>query len=413
MSRIYNELYRKLPQPTYIEGQKSKEHLNNYANWYNFFKSNPKFDSPLTDMELFEIYRKVRPVRRAIRKVAKDLSTLPYKIVKKQLNGVEKDVTDDYPIFSRPNPYQNHIQFIQLCVLYYELNGKLGIEKCKIDDKVTCLYAIKPDNLEIIQGSEYIDGYNIITKNGNRVSKNLDDIILLIDPDPECPVKPSAKLNAARYELRSIIASMEFNLNFYSNNAVPPFAITTPEIMDVEDFGKWRQAFYDMMTGAKNAGKPLVLDGGAVVKSLGSAPLESGFLETLIRCDEGVIDLIGVPSALVNTKNVNRSNATEYTRLYYEDSMASAKELDEAFSSILPPRTRYITDFSKVPSLQKDMIKLTGQLSTQYNDNAITLNEYRKSIGREPVENGDRNKNEIEGTSENIIPIDGGKQNVS
>lgn len=343
---------------------------------------------PFTPDQLNMIYKKLKCVRLGVNRLASDLSSLPFKLVRKQSNGKEIDLTS-MPLSAQwletPNKYMNGKTLRKLLWMYKGIHSDMILEIPNgIDAPIKTVYPVPPNLLYIrSKGSFAIDHYELDDEyGGSGTIRSLNQIKRFYEPDPTDYTLSHSALNSCRLEIQTLFKAMGYNVNYFTNQASPSLNISTEEDMDEPEFEAWGKSMIRLLKGIGNAGKILVTDKGAKVNIIGNSPVESGYLDTINKAEEGILKSLGVNPALIDSKNVNRSNVTEYLKSYYEEAQSETDQFDAMMTEIInEDRIYYRTDYSKVPSLQKDAQKMTNSLSTQFKDGVITVDEYRVPLG--------------------------------
>ena len=341
-----------------------------------------------TKSQLNMMYKKLKCVRLGVNRVADDVASLPYKIIRKQSNGKEVELTSIEPEWAwieNPNAYMNGYQLRKILWIYKGIHGEMVLEiPDGVDNMFKTVYPIPPHLLYVIsKGSMAIDHYELDDEYGSKgVKRTKDQVKRFYEPDPVDYTLAHAPLNSCRMELKTLFQAQGFNINYFTNQASPSINVSTEDDLDDDEFLRWGNSMISMLKGVRNAGKILVTDKGAKASIIGNTPVEAGYLDTINKAEEGILKQLGVNPALIDSKNVNRSNVTEYLKSYYEELQSQTNQFDAMMTSVInKDRVFYRTDYSKVPSLMKDATKLTNNLSRQFQDGAITVDEYRKRIG--------------------------------
>ena len=205
-----------------------------------------KFDPDLEDYQtaksfdtdqLSGMYKKLKCVRIGVNRVAGDVSSLPYKLVKVGPTGKQSPVDTtgnlSYKWLDKPNPYMNGQTLRNLLWMYKGIHGEMILEipSGVKDNPIKSLYPIIPSMFYIAQkGNHLVDHYEIDDYAGNvRQVLNKDSVRRMYDPDPSDYILAHSPLNSCRSELKVLLKAMTYNINYFDNAASGSLAVTTEE----------------------------------------------------------------------------------------------------------------------------------------------------------------------------------------
>jgi HK97 family phage portal protein len=148
--------------------------------------------------------------------------------------------------------------------------------------------------------------------------------------------------------------------------------------------------------GARNAGRPLLLEGGLDWKEIGLTPAEMHWLEGLKLSAREISIAFGVPPELIgDAENKTYSNLRESRQAFYTETvlplMDSIKgELNNWLIPKFGDKKIYIDyDRDDIEALQEERETVWARALEAVKTGVITPNEARVMLGYDEVEGGD------------------------
>ena len=137
-------------------------------------------------------------------------------------------------------------------------------------------------------------------------------------------------------------------------------------------------------TDAKKAGRPLIVGGDIEAITTGLSPRELAFLDTKVSTFKDISIVTGVPIDVLGvTSGSTYSNADAAIRIFLRETI---KPQLEALTELLDGLPDHLTlDF--IDPTPEDREERRKDLETAYAINALTTNEMRAELGREPGRN--------------------------
>ena len=387
----------------------------------SIFPDDTDMNRPFSDAELTQLYESIPWIRIAVDKRANDYSALPYKIMRTRRNGDQIDVTDQYPVFNCPmDDGTTGYEFRKILMTTWLITGKIFLEKVGFDDAISPRsgagrYGLYPHDSRYVTpqrtDGRYVNEYLVYDGIGRQRVLTNREIIYKRMRSYTSEVDSAPILNSARRELQKKNRMDSWNINYFDNATAGNRIYVSKDGVSEEAYKRWEQQNKNNKSGSQNAGKDQLLENIDQVVQTTDSMRDSGYQDGERSIMLTLLSMFGVPASLVDASNANRSNVTEFTRFYWTSTqMPDILLFDAMFSSFLPQNERftdrYVTDFTSIPELQKDRTKQSRELSTQYADNAITLNEYRVKVGQPMVDGGDVFRAEWEQTLANRLGVE-------
>lgn len=266
---------------------------------------------------------------RCIRLVAEAAAAVPVKVID---GGA---VASEHPLLallSHPNPEQSGAELFENLYGFLETAGNAYIEAVTLDGRVRELYALRPDRMKVRLGaSGWAESYDY-TVGGRTIAFRASGD----GPSPILHLKlfhPTndhygfSPLEAAATSVDLHNAALSWNKALLDNAARPSGALVYKgpegaESLTEEQFERLKAELADVYAGAKNAGRPLVLDGGLDWRAMSLTPAEMDFIEAKNGAAREIALAFGVPPMLLGIPGDNTyANYREANLAFYKQTV--------------------------------------------------------------------------------------------
>lgn len=341
-----------------------------------------------------EGYRKNVVAYQAINKIADAVASMDWMIFRGEQELLDHPLLQ---LLDNPNPTQSRSQYIRAKVGFFLVAGNGFEERLVVNGQVRELYQLRPDRMKVIPGANGLPiGYQY--RNGNRV------VQWDVQPDGSCDLRHLRTFNPLDdwYGLSPIEAgafavdqhnqAMAWIQALLQNSARPSGALVTPEDKDMseEQFNRLKSQIEAQYSGARNAGRPMLLEGGLDWRQMGLSPIDMQIIETKYSSARDVALALGVPPQLIGIPGDNTyANYQEARLAFWEDTVMPLVDLIAAdWNAWLaePMGVELRPDMEKVPAIV-DKRQTLWQMADASPD--LTINERRAMKGYEPIDGGD------------------------
>ena len=321
---------------------------------------------------------------------------------------------DEHPLLAllaRPNRGQAGADFREALAGYLLTAGNAYVEAVAVDGIVRELHTLRPDRMKVVPGGDgWPDAYEY-TVSGRSMrfpvpAAGMSPVLHLKLFHPLDDHYGFAPVEAAAVALDIHNAAGAWNKALLDNSARPSGAL----VYQAKDGGNLTNEQYERLkaeleagfTGARQAGRPLLLEGGLDWKAMSLTPKDMDFLEAKNGAAREIALAFGVPPMLLgipgdNTyANFKEANAAFWrgTVLPLTAKMASALGawLAPAFADATPAgpaaptRLRLWFDADQVEALSADRAALWERVAKA---DFLTVNEKRAAVGYQPIEEGE------------------------
>lgn len=349
-----------------------------------------------------ESYQKNVIAYRAINELAVSASQAAWTLYRVDSQGNKVELTD-HPLkqmMLRPNPMQGGTSFIEAVTAFYNISGNAYIEAVSPTGKAPQeLHVLRPDRMQVIAGNTGPAGYEY-TVSGSRKRWHADENAVLhvktFNPlDDWYGLSP---VEAAAYSVDLHNATLEWNKALLDNRAQPSGSLVYnpkegPAYLGEDAYNRLKDQLDEQYMGAKNAGRPMLLEGGLDWKQMGLSPQDMDYINSKNVSARDIALAFGVPPMLLGIPGDNTySNLAEARLALWEQSVLPwLYKLRDELNNWLAPQFEQ----GLMLEIDEDSISALGMRreavwqKVQGSD-FLTINEKREAVGYKPVRGGDQ-----------------------
>lgn len=311
-------------------------------------------------------------VYRCVRLIAETANRVPLTV------RVDGKVVSEHPLKSllqRPNGRQSGAEMLEAVYAYLQTAGNAYLQAGIVDGGVKALFVLRPDRMRVVAGG---DGWPVAydyTAGGKTVRISQESVPLpgilhmaLFHPmDDHYGMGP---LEAAQTSLDIHNASAQWNKALLDNAARPSGALVYSAgggTLTEEQFRRLKEELEENFSGAANAGRPMVLDGGIDWKAIAMSPREMDFIEARHAAARDIALAFGVPPMLLGIPGDNTySNMAEANRALWRQTLVPlVVRVSQELSLWLGPAfegAEVVPDFDEVEALAEDRTALWARV---------------------------------------------------
>lgn len=331
-------------------------------------------------------------------------STIPLEFMRKD---AEVEVPDLRRLIDNPNPDPTCDGMVFRHALFSDflLGGNAFVERVDIRRKPVELYRWRPDRTAVIPGQfGWPEGFRY-TVNGHERTIQVDAtkpdqmaVWQMKDYSPVDDWNGMSPLDPAAYSVDSHTGFSAWNKALLDNGARPSGALVYapkdgPSSLGDEQFMRLKAELQDAYSGARNAGRPMLLDGGLTWQELSLSPKDGEFSEAKNAAAREIALALGVPPLVLGIPGDNTfANYAEANKAFYRQTVIPLVwRLCRGWSMWLAPAfgdgIRIVPDLDDLPAFADERAAYRGSIEKS---NVLTVNEKRAmGWGLAPVSGGD------------------------
>jgi len=242
---------------------------------------------------------------RCVRMIAEAAASIPLKTQDPALSA----------LLTEPSSGDDGISFLERLYNELQLTGNAYAEAVSVaeDERPRAIYDLRPGRMRAVTDARgWVSGWTYQTEGRERVIGRQADgwlpVLHLKLFHPEDDVYGLSPLAAARTALDLHNASADWAKALIDNSAKPSGALiygADGSRMTDEQFDRLKTELESAFTGAANAGRPLLLEGGLDWKPMSLSPAEMDFQESRAAASREIALAFGVPPMLLGIKGDN------------------------------------------------------------------------------------------------------------
>ncbi len=348
-----------------------------------------------------EGYQKNIVAYRCITLIARSVASVPWTAFTGDREVEDHDILK---LIERPNPRQGRSAFFEAFESYYLIAGNSYLREIGPDGRPPReLWTMRPERMKVQTG----EGGRIT---GYEYRVNVKTATYPVDPltgrsailhmktfHPANDYYGLSPLEAAAFSIDQHNAAGEWNYRLLKNGARPSGAMTykpndvMPQSLSEPAYDRLKRQLEEH-SGPRNAGRPLLLDGGMTWQQIMLSPVDMDFLNAKNTSARDVAAAYGVPPMLIGILgDATFANYREARLALWEDRVIPdlvniRDELNRWLSPLFGENIRLEFDADEVPALAGKRQDTWEKLERA---SFIRINEKREAVGYEKVEGGD------------------------
>ena len=356
------------------------------------------FASPETIVDFEQAYREIEVIHRSVEMIINACIEIPL-IVEGQ--SPAKKVNRILNI--KPNPFEDRVRLFRRAFLDFILDGNAFFYYDGAD-----LYVLPANDVEVVPDERtFVSHYNYLvsnqqssdvfgfnrgaqTKKAEAIQFEPHEIIHVMAENDQSIFRGTSRIKPILKLIELYHYMIKFQRQFFKNNAVPGFVLTTDSILSQRVKQRlleaWRSTYTTIFDGARN---PAILDGGLKIDEFSTKSFEQlDFENSIERIQQDMAKALGVPYVLL--KSGNNANIDANQKLFYLHTVVPIlSQFCSAFAHFFNNGVSIRPDRLKVPALQPDNRTQAIYYSTLVNTGIITPNEAREGLRFPKLENND------------------------
>jgi HK97 family phage portal protein len=376
---------------------------NDYSQTFVFETGRPIWSARNYSKFSEEAYTKNVIAYRCISMIAASVASINWCLHKH--DDVENLQIKNHPLLrllDKPSPLTAGNLFFESLASYKLIGGNCYILAVG-ENEPKELYALRPDRVSIITDDkgittayQYKVGQNIVNYPVDRLTGK-SKILHIKNFHPTNDHYGLSAVEAAAFSIDQHNNSSMWNQALLQNGAKPSGALIVKGGKDAsgylndEQFLRLKKQIEDQYSGAANAGRPLLLEGGLEWKEMSMSPKDMDFIEAKHSAARDIALAFGVPPQLLGIPGDNTyGNLVEARLAMWEQTiLPMVDDFVSHLNNWLVPMFRGSKDLKisydadKISALASKREKLWSNLQ---NADFLTVNEKRKMLGLGAIE---------------------------
>jgi HK97 family phage portal protein len=344
-----------------------------------------------------EGYQKNPVAHRCVRLIAEAAAQLPF-TAKIRRDGTDMEVRDHpaLALLAQPNARQSGIALMEAVYGHLLVAGNAYIEGVSAGGPLRELYALRPDRVSVVVGPDgWPSAFDYTV--GGRTVRYADDglgaapVLHLSQFHPLDDHYGLSPIEAAAQALDIHNGASTWNKALLDNAARPSGALVYagPEggTLTDQQFDRLKAELEDSFQGVRNAGRPLLLEGGLDWKPLSMSPKDMDFIAAKAAAARDIALAFGVPPLMLGLPgDATLSNYAEAQRAFWRQtviplSRRTGQALANWFSVAFGEEITLEPDLDSIEALADDRESLWRRVTGA---DFLTDDEKREALGYGP-----------------------------
>ena len=279
------------------------------------------YASPETIVDFEQAYREIEVVHRSVDMIINACIEIPMIV-----EGATPAKKVNKLLNIRPNPFEDRVRLFRRAFLDFLLDGNAFFYYDGND-----IYLLPANDVEVVPDEKaFISHYNYMITNqqsqdfygigiGKQTRKDqaiqfgTTEVIQVMAENDQSIFRGTSKLKPLLKLMELYHYMIKFQRQFFKNNAVPGFVLTTDSILSQRVKQRlleaWRSTYTTIFDGARN---PAILDGGLKIDEFSTKSFEQlDFENSIERIQQDMAKALGVPYVLLksgNNANIDANN---------------------------------------------------------------------------------------------------------
>jgi len=304
-------------------------------------------------------------------------------------------------LLRKPNQTMSFVNFLSIATHYYLISGNVYIFTIRNKNGTPVeLHILRPDRVKISYDNERDLFYYEYTVDGSIIKIIVDkkkpnqDILHIKTFNPLNDLYGCSSIEAAKYSIEQHNQANEWNTSMLRNAGRPSGALvhSSGNISD-EQYIRLKEQINEYYTGASNAGRPILLEGGLDWREMSLSPKDMDYIECKNSAARDIALAIGVPPQLLGIPGDNHyANLVETRIALWEQTVLPI------FETIMSNLNNWLNPYiGKEHNLgynrdEIEVLKLKRDNLWKYVQDAtfMTINEKREMFALQPIEGGNK-----------------------
>lgn len=329
-------------------------------------------------------------VFRGINMIAQACASVDWKIYTDRTRKAE--IPYDHPmqqLLQIPNPDMGRSTFTEQLFSYWMATGNCYICAIGPTSRTAApqeLWLLRPDRVKVIPSPDGVDSY-VYEVAGRKKFFPAEMILHLKMFAPIDDYYGLSPVKVAAAVVDQMNEGNDWNTALLQNAARPSGALISQAWLPPNQYDRLHKLINEKYSGRRNAGKPILLEGGLDWKKFGMSPEEMDWLGGKREAAKEIAVALGVPPEMLgDSANKTYANYEEARQSFYTETVLPLldkfrDQINSWLSPMFGPNIYMDYDRRDIDALQEDHNSVSIRILEQWNSSIITLNEARIANG--------------------------------
>jgi HK97 family phage portal protein len=265
---------------------------------------------------------KVPSVASSVGLITSSIAQLPVYLYKENEKG-EVERVDDRRTFllnQEPNDLVNGHNFKKQMVKDYLFHGASYTKVEKVRNDVIALYNLPIREVSVTKyrqfGYKYSASINLIYDPDNKKYEFIPEELIIVLRDSDDGVTSTGVLANNADTIKLAIDEQDYTTGILKNGALPIGVLKATSRLTENAINRLRSSFENLYTGAKKAGKTLILEEGLDYTPISMKPNEMDLTNARKNTVSEIARLFNVPESMINS-SANKYASNEQNNIYF------------------------------------------------------------------------------------------------
>jgi HK97 family phage portal protein len=304
-----------------------------------------------------------------------------------------KTVCEIEELLKRPNPYQSAHEFMSAIYAHKLLSGNSYILAIPMGERIAELNVLRPDRVKVevnrSNAAKYVYEINSSKHEFHMSDQGVCNLLHIKSFNPLSDLYGMSSIEPATYSIGQHNLAGLWNQALLQNGARPSGAIVVKgDNLTENQYIKLKESIDDIFSGAKNAGRPIILEGGMEWKEMSLTPKDMDFIESKHSSARDIALALGMPPQLLGIPGDNTyANLQEARLAFWEQTIipllnSVIEPFSDWFSKISGKEISLECDFNSVSALSSKRDALWDRVEKC---SFLTVDEKRHIVGLTPL----------------------------
>ncbi len=322
---------------------------------------------------------------RAINLVAKAVASIPFVVEQGGQRMAEHELAT---LIAKPNPKLRGENFLYNLVGYYMIAGNAyAFAAGPKEGAPKELWLLRPDTMTVIEGMDGLPAGYEQQVSGKKQRFEASGVLHWKTFNPVSDWYGMAPLEAAATSVDAHNEGSRWNLALIQNGGTPSGVLYQEDAehpLTEAQFASLKEQVETQYTGALNAGRPLLLEGGLKWQDMGLSPKDMDWTAAKNMNAREIALAFGVPPQMVGVPDsMTYSNYSEARQSLWEDTIIPlASDIAAELTGWLAPKfgsdIKLVLDLDDIPALADKRARRFDRIA---NANFLKDEEKRKILG--------------------------------